>query len=189
MYLLSIRWTDFQLNAFWYDGWLIFLHQVCVDRCPAVNEFGVRNNPVCIDSVDTSQFVDITNGNPADVAARVSVRKSVTYNPAWNLALVWVYLLWSVLTASHSLSLYCRHFLNTLAERSVPPTMLPVLRVGTSLSPRPKTNPSADHFQYHVRYTGSDIRAGWGLGTRLGRYLIVYTMHVYVSCAVGKCCC
>ena len=60
----------------------IFLHQVCVDRCPAANEFGVRNNPVCIDSVDTSGFVDITNGNPADIATRVSVRKSVAYNPA-----------------------------------------------------------------------------------------------------------
>ena len=153
--------------------WLIFLHQVCVDRCPAANEFGVRNNPVCIDSVDTSGFVDITNGNPADIATRVSVRKSVAYNPAWNHALVWVYLLWSVLTASHSLSLYCRHFLNTLAERSVPPTMLPVLRVGTSLGPRPQTNPSADHFQYRTRYTGSDVRTGWGLETRLGRYSIV----------------
>ena len=34
-----------------------------------------------------------------------------------------------------------------------------------SLSPRPQTNPSADCFQYPARYTGSDIRAGWGLGT------------------------
>ena len=53
-----------------------------MDRCPAANEFGVRNNPVCIDSVDTSGFVDITNGNPVDIATRVSVRKSVAYNPA-----------------------------------------------------------------------------------------------------------
>ena len=29
-----------------------------------------------------------------------------------------------------------------------------------SLSPRPKTNPSTDRFQYPARYTGSDIRAG-----------------------------
>ena len=42
-----------------------------------------------------------------------------------------------------------------------------------SLGPRPKTNPSADCFQYCVHYTGSDIRAGWGLGTRL-----VKTSHV-----------
>ena len=54
-----------------------------MDRCPAANEFGVRNNPVCIDSVDTSGFVDITNGNPVDIATRVSVRKIVAYNPAW----------------------------------------------------------------------------------------------------------
>ena len=35
-----------------------------------------------------------------------------------------------------------------------------------SLGPRPKTNPSADRF-----YTGSDIRAGWGLGMRLVKSL------------------
>ena len=29
-----------------------------------------------------------------------------------------------------------------------------------SLGPRPKTNPSADRFQYRAGYTGSDIRAG-----------------------------
>ena len=52
-----------------------------MDRCPEVNEFGVRNNPVCIDSVDTSQFINITNGNPVDIATRVSVRKSATCNP------------------------------------------------------------------------------------------------------------
>ena len=34
-----------------------------------------------------------------------------------------------------------------------------------SLGPRPKTNPSVDHFQYTV----SDTRAGWGLGTRLSQ--------------------
>ena len=40
----------------------------------------------------------------------------------------------------------------------------------TSLGPRPKTNPSADCFQY--RYTGSNIHAGWGLGTRLYLHMI-----------------
>ena len=29
--------------------------------------------------------------------------------------------------------------------------------VHASLGPRPKTNSSADRFQYHVRYTGSDV--------------------------------
>ena len=31
---------------------------------------------------------------------------------------------------------------------------------GTSLGPRPKTNPSTDRFQYRARYTGSDIHDG-----------------------------
>ena len=37
-------------------------------------------------------------------------------------------------------------------------------RVNFSLGPRPKTNPSADCFQY----CACVIHAGWGLGTRLG---------------------
>ena len=45
-----------------------------------------------------------------------------------------------------------------------------------SLSPRPKTNPSADRFQYRV-YTGSDIRAGWGLGTRLAYIVVTVTVE------------
>ena len=44
-----------------------------------------------------------------------------------------------------------------------------------SLGPRPKTYPSTDCFQYRFQYracipawyTGNDICAGWGLGTRL----------------------
>ena len=39
-------------------------------------------------------------------------------------------------------------------------------KIGSSLGPRPKTNPSADRFQYRARYTASDTHAGWGLGTR-----------------------
>ena len=38
-----------------------------------------------------------------------------------------------------------------------------------SLGPRPKTNPSADHFP--ARYIGSNIHAEWGLGTRLSQAL------------------
>ena len=36
--------------------------------------------------------------------------------------------------------------------------------IHASLGPRPKTNPSADRFQYRACYTGSDIHAGevWG---------------------------
>ena len=44
-----------------------------------------------------------------------------------------------------------------------------------SLGPRPKTNPSADCFQYHACYTGIDVCAKWGLGTRL------YTCTVITS--------
>ena len=33
--------------------------QVCVEECPSENEVGVRNNPVCVDSVDTSEFTNI----------------------------------------------------------------------------------------------------------------------------------
>ena len=42
-----------------------------------------------------------------------------------------------------------------------------------SLGPmQTQTNPSADRFQYRARHTGSDKRAGWGLGTRLPRVLL-----------------
>ena len=57
----------------------MFLHQVCVDRCPEVNEFGVRNNPVCIDSVDTSGFTNITNGGVTVTADRVVVRRILLF--------------------------------------------------------------------------------------------------------------
>ena len=50
-----------------------FLYQVCVERCPDANEFGVRDNPVCVDSVDRSNFVNITSGNPLEVTMRVTV--------------------------------------------------------------------------------------------------------------------
>ena len=33
--------------------------QVCVSECPTANEFGERNNPVCVDGVETSRFVMI----------------------------------------------------------------------------------------------------------------------------------
>lgn len=29
--------------------------------CPIANEFGVRNNPVCVDGVDTTQFQNVTD--------------------------------------------------------------------------------------------------------------------------------
>lgn len=36
--------------------------QVCVEECPEENEYGVRDNPVCVDEVDTSRYVNITAG-------------------------------------------------------------------------------------------------------------------------------
>ena len=35
--------------------------QVCVSECPTANEFGVRSNPVCVDGVDTTPFINITS--------------------------------------------------------------------------------------------------------------------------------
>ena len=86
-----------------------------------------------------------------------------------------------------------------IAWSKLSPT-LPVIFLGTiigfmcvcSLGPRPKTNPSTDHFQYPVRFTESDIHAGWGLGTRLVRLLpsehnghilpVATYLRLYVSC-------
>ena len=39
--------------------WYFVFFQVCVEECPSENEVGVRNNPVCVDSVDTSLYTDI----------------------------------------------------------------------------------------------------------------------------------
>lgn len=36
--------------------------QVCVKECPEENEFGVRDNPVCVDEVDTEIYQNITGG-------------------------------------------------------------------------------------------------------------------------------
>ena len=55
---------------------------------------------------------------------------------------------------------------NLLSEYWQVSSRLPVIILG---SPRPKTNPSTDHFQY----SGIDIRTGWGLGTRSNSWLQV----------------
>ena len=51
-----------------------------------------------------------------------------------------------------------------------------------SLGPRPKTNPSADRFQFPARYTGSDMHTGWGLGTRLGSTLKDLIQQLWDEC-------
>ena len=69
-----------------------------------------------------------------------------------------------------------RHYISStqsacLSTSHWDPTHIQCTTQRTSLGPRPKTNPSTDHFQYcawaRVIYTGSDICARWGLGMRL----------------------
>ena len=33
-----------------------------MEECPEENEYGVRDNPVCVDEVDTSRYANITAG-------------------------------------------------------------------------------------------------------------------------------
>ncbi|CAI7988530.1 Choline transporter-like protein 2 [Geodia barretti] len=40
--------------------------QVCVAECPEENEFGVRNNPVCVDEVDPDKYRNVTDLNSGD---------------------------------------------------------------------------------------------------------------------------
>ena len=51
------------------------------------------------------------------------------------------------------------------------------LHLDDSLGPRPKTNRSADRLHFPVRYTGSDIHTGWGLGTFRASVLIFSSKH------------
>ena len=42
-----------------------------MDECPEDNEFGVRDNPVCVDEVDTERYQNITDidiGTPELIA-------------------------------------------------------------------------------------------------------------------------
>ncbi len=40
--------------------WWISPSQVCVDECPEENEFGVRDNPICVEEVDTRPYANLT---------------------------------------------------------------------------------------------------------------------------------
>ncbi len=40
-----------------------------MSECPSANEFGVRSNPVCVDSVDTTLFTNITNIDFTDISS------------------------------------------------------------------------------------------------------------------------
>lgn len=50
--------------------------QVCVRDCPTANEFGVRDNPVCVDTVNTEQFRNIS-GDVRTTASNIVVSYSL----------------------------------------------------------------------------------------------------------------
>ena len=41
--------------------------QVCVEECPTANEAGIRVDPVCVDSVNTTQFDIINSTTTSDI--------------------------------------------------------------------------------------------------------------------------
>jgi flavoprotein len=47
--------------------------QVCVAECPEENEFGVRNNPVCVDEVDPDKYRNVTDLNSFDSTELIAV--------------------------------------------------------------------------------------------------------------------
>ena len=53
--------------------------QVCVSECPTANEFGVRNNPVCVEGVDTSRFMNLDDPTAAPDIAVSSLYLSLTH--------------------------------------------------------------------------------------------------------------
>ena len=44
-----------------------------MEECPDENEFGVRNNPVCVDEVDSSRYQNVTNVDAIDSATLIMV--------------------------------------------------------------------------------------------------------------------
>ncbi|KAL5483966.1 hypothetical protein EMCRGX_G020387 [Ephydatia muelleri] len=44
--------------------------QVCVESCPTANELGLRENPVCVDGVDTAPFQNLTSSTDASAIAK-----------------------------------------------------------------------------------------------------------------------
>ena len=69
--------------------------QVCVETCPDANEIGVRDNPVCVEGVDTSRFVNITAGvdllNPLSVAGAGERVQVSLFNVYCSQTLVYMY--------------------------------------------------------------------------------------------------
>jgi len=52
-----------------------------VSECPTANEFGVRNNPVCVDGVDTTPYANITNVDFTDIPSLTAQSGSVSVSP------------------------------------------------------------------------------------------------------------
>ena len=68
----------------------LYFLQVCVSECPTANEFGVRNNPVCVEEVDTSPFDDITSVSDIDVS---SLSLTHTHTHTHSLPLIILHLI------------------------------------------------------------------------------------------------
>ena len=61
-----------------------------MSECPTSNEFGVRNNPVCVDSVNTSRFMNLD-----DITAAPDIRVSSlshTHTHLFSLSLIILHL-------------------------------------------------------------------------------------------------
>ena len=48
-----------------------------MEECPEENEHGVRSNPVCVDEVDTTQFMNLTDVDLGDLASITSTGDAI----------------------------------------------------------------------------------------------------------------
>ena len=97
----------------------LYFLQVCVSECPTANEFGVRNNPVCVEDVDTSRFMNLDDITAVSDIRVSSLSLSLSHtNP---LPLIILHLI--------IILLFCRHCLCSSDKSGVPPTTSLVLQV------------------------------------------------------------
>ena len=65
-----------------------------MSECPTANEFGVRNNPVCVESVNTSSFDDITSVSDIKVSSLfLSLSLSLSHTHTYSLSLIILHLI------------------------------------------------------------------------------------------------
>ena len=57
-----------------------------MEDCPDENEHGVRNNPVCVDEVDTSRYANLTDVDLEDIASIDNTAGLIAVSRAWLLA-------------------------------------------------------------------------------------------------------